>query len=410
MSLLTTRKIETIKPGPKDIRIADGEGLVLRVLPNGTKSFQFRYTYAAKRQTTTLGTFPELSLAGARDRARECRVLLEEGKNPGNVKQAARAAKNEALTVEEAIDEYETTWLVHHFKNPGDRAAILRKDLKPIFHLLVPDVTPVDVTTCVNKIVARGKKVMANRFLQATRKFFAWTVDQHKRADNPVTMTKSAAGGKESPRKTNLRFEQLAAMVKMLRNPPVNVTRQMSWQTSTALRMMILTGQRPGEVVRVEWDEIDMAHGIWVIPAEFTKVPANGNHTVHLSTQMLNLLKEVKARPDASKVHVFPTPKTDEKYQGQHLRRHSLSETLLSLQNAGLIEFKFTPHDLRRTFTTRMQELKIEPQITEKILNHSLTGVMAHYAHYDYFPERKKALQAWGDTVERLSTDLLSGL
>ncbi|QFZ84657.1 tyrosine-type recombinase/integrase [Variovorax paradoxus] len=410
MPLLTTRKIETEKAGAVERRLVDGQGLYLRIVPLGTKSFQFRFTYAAKRQTMTLGTFPDLSLADARERARECRAILERGDNPATVHQDKRQAKIDALDVEQLIDEYEQKWLKLHFKRPRERAAILEKDLKPIFHILVPDVKPVQITTCVNKILERGKKVMANRFLQATRKLFQYAVDQHMRPDNPVTMTKAAAGGREVAKKTNLRFEQLATFYRMLHSPPLNVSRQMSWQTSKALQLMILTGQRPGEVVRIEWGEIDLAAGIWVIPAEFTKVPSNGDHTVHLSSQAIDLLKSIKERPDACNRRVFPSPDKEARERERSLRRHSLSETLRALQKAGLIEFAFTPHDLRRTFSSRMAELKQEPHVIEKILNHQMEGVMAVYNQYDYFPERKKALQTWGDQVERLSTDLLSGL
>lgn len=406
MSILSTRKIETEKAGDVERRIADGQGLYLRIVPNGTKSFTFRYSYAGKRQSMTLGTFPELSLARAREKAAACRGLLEEGKNPGVQAAVERQVKLDAITVRELIDQFYENWLKAHYKDPDQAKHMLLADTGSMSNILVPDVQPVHITACVNKLVARGAKVGANRLLTGLRKMFQYAVDQHMIQVSPVVLKKSAAGGREHSRKVHLRFEQLADLLKLLRSPPMNSTRAMSWQTSCALQLLILTGQRPGEIARMQWNEVDLEHGIWTIPAEFTKVPANGDHTIHLSKQALDLLKVIKAKTDASKVHVFPSPQ--EKYKDQPIRRHSLSETMLSLQRAKIIKFSFCPHDLRRTFSSRMNELKQPPHVIEKILNHKMAGVMAIYNQYEYFPERREALQLWGDQVESLGTKSLS--
>jgi integrase len=404
MPNLTTKKVDSIKADGSDQQIADGQGLVYRVGSNGTRSWLYRYTYTAKRKTVAIGPYPEFSLLAARTRAGEFREMLAKGKDPKDFVQTERANKEASLTVRQLIDDFHDRWLAVHYLGSHEAArSMLKLDLKPIYNVLVPDVTPAHVTTCINKIVERNAKVTANRFLSLVTKMFAFAKAQHMRTDIPITTTRSDAGGKESPKQNNLRFEQLAAVHKLLASPPINVSRAMSWQTATALRLLILTGQRPGEVVRIKWSEIDLENGTWVIPAEFTKAKVKGDHTVHLSTQAVALLNTVKARTDASNVHVFPSPQ--ENYKDQPIRRHSLSETMLALQRADLIEFSFTPHDLRRTFSSRMAELEIAPHVVEKILHHQMIGVMAVYNRYDYFPERKLALQAWGDKTEMLSTD-----
>ena len=404
MSQLSTRKIETLKATAAEQRLADGDGLYLRVVPNGTKSFQFRYTYATKRQTHTLGTFPELSLARAREKAHVCRTALAEGKNPGHMAILDKAEKNAALPILELINDYHERHLKLKRKRPKYDYNLLLKNCAPIETILTPDVTPQHITVAVNKVVERGSLVVANRFRTALMGMFKFAVNQRYISESPVVLTRDAAGGRETPVRKSLQFHELQIVLTLLQAPPSGNRRRVAWQTAAALVVIILTMQRPGEVVRMEWAEIDFDLCIWTIPAEFTKEPENGDHVVHLSRQAIQFLQAIKQRGASSK-YVFPTSKTQLKPgQSPHVARHSLSQAMKSWQNDGIVKFKFKPHDLRRTGATRMGDLNppVEPHVVEKILNHKMEGVMAVYNLNDYFPARKLALQRWGDRVQEL--------
>ncbi|UUZ75572.1 Arm DNA-binding domain-containing protein [Polaromonas sp. P1(28)-13] len=143
MSKLSVRRIDSEKPdSTKDRRIADGLGLYLKVATPGTKTFTYRYTYNTKRHELTLGVYPEMSLAQARQARLESSKILESGRNPIHVHQNAKEAKREALNVSELIEEFHLKYLKVHFEKPDDARKTLIRDIgSEIGKYLVPDVT-----------------------------------------------------------------------------------------------------------------------------------------------------------------------------------------------------------------------------------------------------------------------------
>ncbi|MCG9056638.1 tyrosine-type recombinase/integrase [Laribacter hongkongensis] len=399
MPTLTTRRIESEKANPtKDRRIADGLGLYLKIAKNGTKTFTYRFTYAARRQEMTLGTYPETSLAGAREKHLEARKALEAGRNPLQTQQAQRQALKLAPTVEELVEEYHSRVLSKTFKRPEEALRTLTRDVQSqIGKFLAKDVTGREIALLINKIVDRGAPVAANRALLLTKKLFAYAVEQHYIESNPVAMTRKGAGGKEQSRDRALSFEELRTLLKALQT----YEGKTSWQSRLALHMLVLTGQRPGEVASMEWAHIDVSTGIWNLPAEYTK--AERAHVVHLSDQAIALLAEIQPLTGTGQ-HVFQSPKN----KHQSIDRHSLSRAVkrLHADNALSGIKEFTPHDLRRTVATRMADIGIAPYIIEKILNHQMEGVMAVYNRAQYLAEREEALNIWGKKMaELIATD-----
>lgn len=394
MATLSTRGIDAQKPDPtKDRRIADGQGLYLKVARNGTKTFVFRYTYAGRsRQELTLGTYPELSLAAARERRMAQSRLLENGKNPIQEKSVARTAKLTASTVDELIELfYENNMKKHRLLPKPDYDTLKRHISKDLGHLLVEDVTRQDITTALNK-VGRSGKVIQNRVLALTRQLFAYAIDQHHREDTPVSMTRKAAGGKEKPRTTNLSFDQVTKVMEVLYDP----LNGLEWQTRDCLLLGLATAKRPGELVTIEWHHIDLDKGEWVNPKRLTKEQRD-DHLVYLNEYAVQLLRRIRQRND-NKTYVFPSPTKSK----QCLTRHTLSRAILRLYNAGTLPYKFTPHDFRRTFSSRMADLGEMPHVVEKALDHLMVGVMAVYNLGSYYPERKKAMDVWGKKLEAI--------
>lgn len=398
MPSLSARRIELTKPNPtKDIRIADGEGLYLKVTTGGTKSFTFRYTYAGrKRREITLGTFPEIGLAEAREKRLEQAKILQAGHDPLQVKQDDHRAKKEALTVEELIEDFHTNWLKIRFQQPDDAKAILKRHIgKPLGKVLAPDVTKQQVTQAVHAIVLRGNKVMANRVLTLARHMFDYAVDHHLIKESPVTMTRKAAGGQEPAKTVNLSLSQLALVIRVLRNPKV----RLSWQTRIALLLTMATSKRPSEIVTMEWSHVDLEKAEWLNPKHLTKEQRE-DHLVFLSPYAVRLLREAW-RVNGGGRFVFPGTQ----HPDRHLARHTLSHAILDLHLAGQIPFKFTPHDFRRTFSSRMADLGVLPHIVEKILDHLMEGVMAVYNRASYLPERRAAMDLWGAKLEELEPE-----
>lgn len=252
-----------------------------------------------------------------------------------------------------------------------------------------------DVALLVNKVVDRGSPVAANRTLLITRNLFAYAVEQHHIDATPVTMTRKGAGGKETPRDRVLSFEELRAVLKTLDAH----TGRTSWQSRMALKLIVLTGQRPGEVTSMEWAHVDLENSIWRIPSTLTK--SARAHTVHLSPQVVALLEEIRPLTGAA-AHVLRSASNDAKPVDRHSVSHAVRDLFLETVFADIAHF--TPHDLRRSFATRLSDLGTAPHVIEKILNHQMTGVMAVYNRAEYQTERRDALDLWGSKIDELQT------
>lgn len=399
MSKLTDRRIKTARPRAKDDFLSDGLGLYLRVCVNGTKTFVYRYTYAGKRRWVTLGAYPELALADARAMRLEQSKILASGKDPGQIKALATAAKANAMRVEELGERFRQHGMPG-YQNPDDAYDRLKRDpIKELKGVLVMDVTPQHITAVFKKMVDRGAKVAANRTLALTKQMFQYAVDvEHAIDTNPVTLRPKAVGGREKSKTTNLLFDQVKEVLAVLNDP----AHGLSAETVTGLKLILATAKRPNEVVTAEWSHIDLDRGTWLNPSHLTK-EKHGDHLVFLSRYAIANLKTLRQAHPTNK-YVLPSPQLKPDDDETHLTRHTLSRAVLRLHNQKILKFKFTPHDLRRTFATRAAELKIAPHVVEKCLDHVMTGMMAVYNHAPYLDDRKRAMEAWGKKLQMLDS------
>ena len=365
----------------------------MKIAANGTKSFVFRYTYGARRRLMTLGTYPELELANARQRHLEARKTLAAGADPLQINQAVQQALKAALTVEQLGEEWLTRVIEKQFKRPEDVRRLLTVNVYPrIGKFLAKDITGREAALVINKIVDRGFKPQANRVLRILKNLFVYAVEQSHITVSPVTMTIKGAGGTEVPRDRNLSFEETKAVLKEFET----TTARISWQVRNAVKLLILTAQRPGEICGMEWRHINLDAGIWTLPKEITK--SERAHVVHLSKQVTAILREIQPVTGAGR-YVLTSKKghIETRTFSQAVRKRIAASTLRDME-------PFTPHDLRRTAASRMADIKIMPHVTEKILNHIMEGAMGIYNKAEYLPERKAALESWGDRVEQLQS------
>jgi integrase len=406
MPILTVTKINAAKPEPgKDTFLADGGGLFLKIAATkpdaikeekakARKTFVFRYTYGNRRRLMTLGTYPELELAEARQKHMEARKILTSGSDPLQISQVTQQARKAALTVEQLGEEWLTRVIDKQFKRPGEVRRMLVADIYPrIGKFLAKDITSRETALVINKIVDRGSPVQANRVLRVLKKLFAYAVEQSHIDASPVTMTIRGAGGTEESRERNLSLDEIRAVLKEFETTKAKT----SWQVRSIVKLLLLTAQRTGQVCGMEWRHIDLKTGIWALPKELMK--SNRAHTVHLADQAIAILKGIQPLTGDNR-YVF----TSDEDISRHVETRSVSQSVrkrIAASNLRAME-PFTPHDLRRTATSRMADLGIAPHVIEKIQSHIMTGVMGVYNRADYFPERKDALIKWGSRIEQL--------
>jgi len=198
-------------------------------------------------------------------------------------------------------------------------------------------------------------------------------------------------------RSVALRLDEVAELWRALGDP----TRCKSDDiTVAALRLLILTVQREREVTDAEWSEFDLDAGLWRLPATRTK--SGRGHLIHLASEAVSIL-EILQKKTGKKRHVFASPLR----RNQPIFGRSVNNALGGMFKRGVLG-AVTPchvHDLRRTLITRLPDLGFEPFIGHKIANHVLPGVLGHYNHNEYLPQREAALKAWAQRIAALAGD-----
>jgi integrase len=388
---LNNRIIERAKAGDTDKYMADGGGLFLRVMRNGTKTFCFRYTFGPKRRLLSLGPFPTLSLADARARANDFRKQIFDGQDPLKDVEETPAGSDRGPTVEQLIENWTERYAKKTYKRLNTQLSMVEKDILPIIgEIPVKDVTKKHVSKVINMVIDRGAHVKANRVLSLMRTIFAYAAEHGEIAESPVTMTRKGAGGREKPKNRVLSPAEIHTFLAAV----ASHTGFMTWRTKRILQLILLTAQRPGEVAGMQWAHVDLEARLWRLPAAIVK--SERDHIVHLSGEAAAII-EFAQKKTAGQHYVFGSMRE----KGQPTGTQTLSMALLRMFKGG--EFgnmkRFTPHDLRRTAATGMADLSVHAHVVEKILNHRMKGVMAVYNYSDYFPERMQALSDWGRNV-----------
>ncbi|WP_273266840.1 tyrosine-type recombinase/integrase [Flexistipes sinusarabici] len=378
---LTTTKIKGIKPKSKTYRVSDGNGLCLEVTPAGKKLWRFRYKkYDGKYTMLSIGRYPEVSLAEAREAVLEKRKAIAHGK-PANTKKEAFEA-----VFKEWYEKNKNQWTENHAKTTYRR---IEKNILPwLGNFQINDITPRSLLECLRRIENRGAVETAHRVLQICNQIFVYAVASGISEDNPAAKIKGAlspVSKNEFPAITEL------SEVKILWEN-INDYKG-SFITQCGLKLLMLTFLRPGELRKGEWKEIDLRNRCWNIPAE--RMKKRKPHVVPLSKQALNILEELHPLTDRSE-YIFPSTSTNQ--------RPMSSNTLnMALRRMGYSKEELVAHGLRKTASTILHEQGWPSEIIEKQLAHiDRNQIRGIYNKAKYLQERKIMLQHWADYLDEL--------
>jgi len=330
----------------------------------------------------TLGTYPTLTLADARDEARTDLRAAAKGRDPASERKAERQAETFGELAEDYIERYAKKRKRSWFK---DRQA-LDRDLLPRFrHRKAEGIKRREVITLLEEIADRGAPVGSNRTLEIIRRIYNWGITQEIVTENPCRLIEKV--GVEHRRDRVLSDDEIRAFWAALEAETPRMR--------DLFRLRLLTAQRPGEVSRMRWEDIDMASGWWTIPPEFSK---NGlSHRVPLSPPATDTLRQIEGYGN-EKGWVFPSP------TGKGPLR-AVWRAMRNIREQSSVEFR--PHDLRRTAATHMTgDLGIARLTVSKVLGHVETGVIGVYDRATYDREKRQALDAWGRRLE----EIISGM
>lgn len=381
----TDIKIRNLKLNPeKRYLVMESGGLGIRVKKE--KTFVWRYYFDGRDRWFTIGNYPAISLSEAREIVETQRALLAKGIDPGAKKQEEKQAYASAPTIKNLIEEFYDREL-SKIKSGKATRRLLEKDLlKPWGSRKAESITGRQIVLLLDKVEQRAP-VTRNRLKTAISQMFNFAVMRGILDANPCPRIK------DIPERTCDRVLNEDEIILLWRALDLENKKAFDAYplTKLALKLILLTGQRPGEVAGMEISEITerLDGPWWEIPAKRMKGKNAMAHDVPLNAMALEVIEQARFYSGKSKYIFRSIFKKDSSITVAAISR-AVSRHLSEMKLA-----KFTPHDLRRTCRTGLATLKVSDVVAEKILSHRLQGVLGVYNRATYEAERRAALALW---------------
>ena len=387
---------------PKESRteVFDGRvnGLILRVTSKGIRSWCYRYRFANKDRRMTLGHYPDLSLKEAREKATEATKMVREGNDPArerNLRESKRGVEYDSTFVslsEKYLREHvrgEKHYIDPFTEKPLHRQwketeRILEKEVVPVIgHLPLSDIKKADIIALLAPIKAKAPYV-ANNVLKLIKGIYNWALSIDLVEMSPCLGMK--APHKAEPRNRPLNDEEIRKFWE--------ACLEEGYPYGDAFRLLLITGQRRGEVGEMPYNELDRKNEEWILPPERAK--NKRRHVVPLSPLALDVIKSI---PNTGGDYLFSTHFGEKPINGytKPIKR--------VLKSAGLENVCIK--DLRETVATTMrQRLGISTDVIGQVLNHAPRGVtQRHYASASSIDDIRDALEKWDDYLSDLVLD-----
>lgn len=392
---LTDLQVKKLTPQEERFEISDGKGLSIRITQNGTKTWIFRYSFSGIPRRMTLGNYPGITLADARTRHGEAMQELQRGIDPGLKAAQAKAKMKAAPTFEDLLKEFWTMEL-HAQPSGAERKRLVEKDaLKAWGKRKVFSITRRDAVLLLDAVRKRAP-VGANRLQGILVRMFNFAAERGILEHSPLTGMKRK---KEQARARVLDDEEIKALWNALdlERRDIDIYRP----TKLALKLILLTGQRPGEVAGMQWDQL--ANEWWTIPEELYKT-GEGNR-VPILPMASELIEEARLY-SGNTPFVFASSHSQKGEKGERIEGpltvRAMSNAIRRHRAEIGIKEHLTPHDLRRTLRTRLAEVGVSDIVAEKVLGHKLQGVLAIYNRYSYDDEKRQALERWEQRLKKI--------
>lgn len=432
--MLTDAAIKRLKPGPKDQKVTDAGGLYLFVTTTGHRSWRLKYRFGGKERRLVIGTYPEISLADARDARDDAKRLLKAGRDPSYERKKERLANStKQAHLFEAIARkwhklHAPRWKAVH---ANDVIISLERDIFPkLGAFALADIDKPMVLAVLRAVENRGAIETARRLRQRVSAIFEYAEGEGLVSTNPALVSKSlqrVPKGKRWPALTDL--NEMRGIIRAVDTAGANPV------TKLASRLMALTAQRPGMIRRAPWREFEgidwgqpkaaAPDAIWRIPPERMKLEMDlrddelFEHVVPLSPSAVEVLHALRRLTGCGPL-AFPNNRS---------AITPLSENAVGyLYNRLGYKGRHVPHGWRSAFSTLMNahfaslypvgtkpQMVIERLYIDLMLAHVPEGMSASELRYNrggYMPQRRQIAELWADwimTGQREVHELLDG-
>ena len=384
--------VRKAKPEAKSYKMADGGGMYLEVMPNGSKYWRAKYRFSGKEKRLAFGVYPAVTLSMARERLAEAKKLLAQGIDPGETRKATKQSKqaNAANSLETIARE----WVASHMADKSDmhRKRTLRRLEVYLFPWLgskpIADITAPDVLHPLKLIQNQNKLETAHKVMQIAGQVFRYAVQTGRAIRDVTADLKGAIPSSTVTHMASLTDpKDVAELLRAMDGFTGTLTVQ------TALRLSPLFFVRPGELRTARWADIDLEAGEGRYRVSKTKT----DHLVPLSTQAIALLKDL--HPVSGHGEFV--------FMGGHDPKKPMSEAAINaaLKRMGYdTKTQITGHGFRAMARTLLHErLNIDPHIIEHQLAHKVPDALGSaYNRTKFIEQRKQMMQAWADYLDEL--------
>ncbi len=394
---LTDTACKNAKPKDKPYKLSDGGGMYLHVKPHGSKLWRLKYRMHGKENTLGLGSYPETSLAEAREEREKIRKLIKAGIDPSLARKEEKLQARESsentfeLVAREWHEHQKARWTERHGNDVLHR---LEMDVFPeIGPFPIRSITPNQVLKCIQKIEDRGAHELARRALQVCGQVFRYGIPRNYVESDPTRDLKPKESLKPFKKEHFACFDvkELPEFLGALNRNK----KRLYPQTIRAIKLLMLTFVRTSELIGAKWEEIDLEAGQWLIPAERMKM--RRDHIVPLSRQAVELLRE-QQESTGSWEWVFPNlvkPKN-------HMSNNTILMALKRMGYGG----KMTGHGFRALAMSNIKEqLGYRHEVIDRQLAHAHKNkVDAAYDRAQFLKERTEMMQRYADFLDALAS------
>ncbi|QCJ70794.1 integrase [Providencia heimbachae] len=387
---LTVKQIDSSKPKEKDYKLSDGGGLYLLVKTNGGKYWRLKYRIDGKEKLLAIGIYPTVTLADARRKRDDAKRLLADGIDPNQQrKEQKQASKIDSVNTFKniALEWYEgrkDRWSVGY---RDDMMDAFEKDVFPyIGNRPIAEIKPMELLEVLSIMEKRGATEKLKKVRQRCGEVWKYAIITGRAEYNPAPDLASAFVPHKRVHYAHLSVSELPEFLS-------SIDKYMGSQiVRVALRVLILTGVRPGELRKAEWSEINFDTGVWEIPAE--KMKMRRPHIVPLSEQVIDLLKQIHPI-SGSYQYIFPS-RTDYR---KHISDMALNTMIRRMGYSG----RATGHGFRHTMSTILHEQGYNTAWIETQLAHvDKNSIRGTYNHAQYIDGRREMLQWYADYMGAL--------
>jgi integrase len=411
MRQLTDLKIRSLKPAadrkPYDVKDTQVPGLHVRVMATGKRTFVLLSRFPGRPHPTrrALGSYGELTLEEARDKATAWRKLISRGIDPQVQEDRDRQAalRQQQTTFTAVAEDFIKDKLPSERKGREVEQDIRREFISHWGRRPIAEITPQDVRAVIKAVKDRGAPYQAHNLLVTIRRLFGWAIDQHVYGleSSPCDRLKpKSIIGRRLSRTRILDNDELRAFWR--------AAKRLEYPYGPLYQLLALTGQRRNEVGRSRWSEINIEQKLWTIPPE--RMKAGAAHIVPLTDDVITILKDLPRFKGGD--YLFSTTFGKKPVRGFNRAKHDLDRHMQrSWRALGRLRHEerrhkeiapFVIHDIRRTMRTGLSALPIPDLIRELVIGHAKRGLHKVYDQHAYMNEKRRALEMWATSLRNI--------